>query len=64
MERELSKSEYKIWFDAISMEFPGVLALDDVSVGVRPGTIHVLMGEDGEPEPEPPSLVPEDLDWL
>ena len=31
----------------ISKAFPGVQALDDVSVGVRPGTIHSLMGENG-----------------
>ena len=47
MENDLSKRDYKIWFDAISMEFPGVLALDNVTVGVRPGTIHVMMGENG-----------------
>ncbi len=39
--------EYKIWFDSITMQFPGVLALDDVSLGVKPGTVHVLMGENG-----------------
>ena len=47
MENEMSKSNYKIWFDAISMEFPGVLALDNVTLGIRPGTIHVMMGENG-----------------
>jgi L-arabinose transport system ATP-binding protein len=34
-------------FDRVSMEFPGVKALDDVSFEVRPGTIHALMGENG-----------------
>ena len=47
MDRQLSKSDYKIWFDSISMEFPGVLALDNVTLGVLPGTIHVMMGENG-----------------
>ncbi|MEG1987582.1 MAG: ATP-binding cassette domain-containing protein [Oscillibacter sp.] len=32
---------------AISKEFPGVKALDDVSLSVRPGTVHALMGENG-----------------
>ncbi|NLI22251.1 MAG: ATP-binding cassette domain-containing protein [Clostridiales bacterium] len=31
----------------ISKEFPGVKALDDVSLQVRPGTVHALMGENG-----------------
>lgn len=31
----------------ISKSFPGVKALDDVSMNVRPGTIHSLMGENG-----------------
>src|SRR4051812_9464488 len=34
-------------FDRVSMDFPGVKALDDVSFGVEPGTIHALMGENG-----------------
>ena len=31
----------------ISKEFPGVKALDKVSLTVRPGTVHALMGENG-----------------
>ncbi|MGC3999663.1 MAG: ATP-binding cassette domain-containing protein [Anaeromyxobacter sp.] len=31
----------------ISKEFPGVRALDDVSLTVRAGTVHALMGENG-----------------
>ena len=34
-------------FDHVSMEFPGVKALDDVSFGVESGSIHALMGENG-----------------
>lgn len=43
----MEHNEYKIWFDSISMEFPGVLAVDDVSFGVMPGVVHVMMGENG-----------------
>ena len=31
----------------VSKEFPGVRALDDVTLQVRPGTVHALMGENG-----------------
>ena len=31
----------------ISKAFPGVQALQDVSLEVRPGTVHALMGEMG-----------------
>ena len=31
----------------ITKEFPGVKALDGVSLTVRPGTVHALMGENG-----------------
>lgn len=31
----------------INKEFPGVKALDNVSLTVRPGTVHALMGENG-----------------
>jgi methyl-galactoside transport system ATP-binding protein len=31
----------------VSKEFPGVRALDDVSLEVRAGTVHALMGENG-----------------
>ena len=31
----------------ITKEFPGVKALDNVSLTVRPGTVHALMGENG-----------------
>lgn len=31
----------------ISKEFPGVKALDNVNLMIRPGTVHALMGENG-----------------
>ena len=31
----------------ICKEFPGVKALDNVNLTVRPGTVHALMGENG-----------------
>ena len=34
-------------FKNISMRFPGVLALDDVSFTIDRGEIHALMGENG-----------------
>ncbi len=36
-----------LFLDQISVRFPGVLALDTVSLGVRPGEVHGLMGENG-----------------
>ena len=34
-------------FTRVSMAFPGVKALDDVSFDVRAGSVHALMGENG-----------------
>lgn len=34
-------------FDGLTMEFPGVRALDHVTFGVAPGSVHGLMGENG-----------------
>ncbi len=34
-------------FSRVSMEFPGVKALDDVSFGVAAGSVHALVGENG-----------------
>ena len=41
------EDEYKIKFDNISMAFPGVLALDRVSFGIKRGSVHIIMGENG-----------------
>ena len=38
---------YLLSMQGISKSFPGVKALDDVHLNVRPGTVHALMGENG-----------------
>src|SRR5688500_12355588 len=38
---------FGIEFCSIGKTFPGVAALQDVSFGVRQGSIHALMGENG-----------------
>ncbi|MFD2813943.1 hypothetical protein ACFSYD_04395 [Paracoccus aerius] len=35
----------------IRKEFPGVLALDDVQLRIRPGTVHALMGKTARASP-------------
>ncbi len=40
-------SEYYLELKGVTKSFPGVLALDNVSLSVRPGTVHALMGENG-----------------
>lgn len=39
--------EYQLEMKNISKSFPGVKALDDVSLSVRKGSVHALMGENG-----------------
>ncbi|MBO5552201.1 MAG: sugar ABC transporter ATP-binding protein [Lachnospiraceae bacterium] len=43
----MSDSEYILEARDISKSFPGVKALDKVTLRVRPGTVHALMGENG-----------------
>ena len=40
-------SQYVLQIKALSKQFPGVKALDKVSLKIRPGTVHSLMGENG-----------------
>jgi len=40
-------SEFLLEMKGISKLFPGVKALDDAQLKVRPGTVHALMGENG-----------------
>lgn len=39
--------EYVLEVINVRKAFPGVLALDDVKLQIRPGTVHALMGENG-----------------
>lgn len=41
------EQKYALEMKDISKEFPGVKALDQVTLQVRPGTVHALMGENG-----------------
>jgi len=43
----MADTPYILEMNGISKSFPGVLALDDVTIKVRPGTVHALMGENG-----------------
>lgn len=43
----MAESAYLLEMNRISKEFPGVTALDNVTLKVRPGTVHALMGENG-----------------
>ena len=43
----MNENGFILEMNSISKEFPGVKALDDVTLKVRPGTVHALMGENG-----------------
>ncbi len=43
----MSSNGFLLEMQHISKEFPGVRALDDVTLQVRPGSVHALMGENG-----------------
>ena len=40
-------SEYVLEMNGVSKSFPGVKALDNVQLKLRPGKVHALMGENG-----------------
>ncbi len=39
--------DYRLKNEHMSKSFPGVRALDDVKLSVKPGTVHALVGENG-----------------
>ncbi len=43
----MENENYILQIKNMSKAFPGVQALDDVSINIRPGTVHALMGENG-----------------
>ncbi|MFD1179051.1 sugar ABC transporter ATP-binding protein [Paenibacillus puldeungensis] len=43
----MTQTQFMLEMKGISKEFPGVKALDGVTLQVRPGTVHALMGENG-----------------
>lgn len=43
----MGEKEYVLEMNRISKSFPGVKALDEVTIKVRPGSVHALMGENG-----------------
>ncbi|TGP21563.1 MULTISPECIES: sugar ABC transporter ATP-binding protein [unclassified Mesorhizobium] len=45
--RAVPGAQYLLEVTGVRKEFPGVLALDNVELRLRPGTVHALMGENG-----------------
>ena len=45
--RRENTAEFKLEMKGICKSFPGVKALDNVQLSLRPGTVHALMGENG-----------------
>jgi methyl-galactoside transport system ATP-binding protein len=43
----MSGEDYVLRIKGISKSFPGVIALDKVSIDIRAGSVHALMGENG-----------------
>lgn len=47
LQEEEKMAEYKLELKGVCKSFPGVKALDNVQLSLRPGTVHALMGENG-----------------
>ncbi|MDR2767593.1 MAG: sugar ABC transporter ATP-binding protein [Treponema sp.] len=43
----MANTEYVLQVKHLSKNFPGVRALDDITIDFRPGSVHALMGENG-----------------
>lgn len=43
----MENDQFVLRMENITKSFPGVLALDQVSLHIKPGTVHALMGENG-----------------
>ena len=43
----MEQTTYVLEMHHITKEFPGVKALDDVTLKIEPGKVHALMGENG-----------------
>ena len=43
----MAESNVLLRMEGICKQFPGVKALDNVELTLRPGTVHALMGENG-----------------
>ncbi len=44
---DAAPGEYLLEAIEVSKQFPGVKALEDVTLRLRPGSVHALMGENG-----------------
>ncbi|EGD52618.1 ABC transporter related protein [Thermoanaerobacter ethanolicus JW 200] len=44
---KMAANEFVLEMNNISKQFPGVKALDNVTLKVRKGTVHAIMGENG-----------------